>query len=614
MKIIKRLAKCIGEYKKDSIITPVLIAFEVMFECILPLITSSMINSIQSFAGGGSSGAESSDLIYVINNAISSLAGGDVLISIVYHGIILIVIAILSLICGGLAGKTVANASAGFGKNLRKEIYYNIQDFSFSNIDKFGASGLVTRLTTDVVNVQNAYMMFIRAGIRAPLMFIVSIIMSFRINKTISLISLGLMLLVALGAVFIFGKVMPIFNKVFKKYDKLNESVQENVKGMRVVKAYVREEYEKKKFAAASENIKNDFTKAEKYIALSNPLMSTTMYLLMLTIIFIGSLIIMNVINPLGDHMKIGEITALLTYSIQTLMSLMMLSMIFVMCTMAVESSKRIVEVLDEKSALRSPENALTTVKDGSVEFKGVSFKYFEKAKKNALANVDFRIESGETVGIIGGTGSSKTTLVQLIPRLYDATEGEVLVGGENVKKYDLNVLRDSVAMVLQKNLLFSGTIKDNLRWGNKDATEEDMTRACKMACIDSFVNALPDGLDTVTEQGGANFSGGQKQRLCIARALLKNPKIIILDDSTSAVDTKTDEGIRKSFREEIPSVTKIIIAQRISSVMYADKIIVLDEGKICGIGTHDELMESNGIYREVYSSQIKEDDKYEQQ
>ena len=508
----------------------------------------------------------------------------------------------------------MANASAGFGKNLRKEIYYNIQDFSFSNIDKFGASGLVTRLTTDVVNVQNAYMMFIRAGIRAPLMFIVSIIMSFRISKTISLISLGLMLLIALGAVFIFGKVIPIFNKVFKKYDKLNESVQENVKGMRVVKAYVREEYEKKKFAAASENIKNDFTKAEKYIALSNPLMSTAMYLLMLTIIFIGSLIIMNVINPLGDHMKIGEITALLTYSIQTLMSLMMLSMIFVMCTMAVESSKRIVEVLDEKSALKSPENALTTIKDGSVEFKGVSFKYFEKAKKNALANVDFRIESGETVGIIGGTGSSKTTLVQLIPRLYDATEGEVLVGGENVKKYDLNVLRDSVAMVLQKNLLFSGTIKDNLRWGNKDATEEDMMRACKMACIDSFVNALPDGLDTVTEQGGANFSGGQKQRLCIARALLKNPKIIILDDSTSAVDTKTDEGIRKSFREEIPSVTKIIIAQRISSVMYADKIIVLDEGKICGIGTHDELMENNAIYREVYSSQIKEDDKYEQQ
>lgn len=614
MKVIKRLAKCIGEYKKDSIITPVLIAFEVMFECILPLITSSMINSIQSFADGGSSGAESSDLIYAINNAISSLAGGDMLISIVYHGIILIVIAILSLICGGLAGKTVANASAGFGKNLRKEIYYNIQDFSFSNIDKFGASGLVTRLTTDVVNVQNAYMMFIRAGIRAPLMFIVSIIMSFRISKTISLISLGLMLLIALGAVFIFGKVIPIFNKVFKKYDKLNEYVQENVKGMRVVKAYVREEYEKKKFAAASENIKNDFTKAEKYIALSNPLMSTAMYLLMLTIIFIGSLIIMNVINPLGDHMKLGEITALLTYSIQTLMSLMMLSMIFVMCTMAVESSKRIVEVLDEKSALKSPENALTTIKDGSVEFKGVSFKYFENAKKNALANVDFKIESGETVGIIGGTGSSKTTLVQLIPRLYDATEGEVLVGGENVKKYDLNVLRDSVAMVLQKNLLFSGTIKDNLRWGNKDATEEDMTRACKMACIDSFVNALPDGLNTVTEQGGANFSGGQKQRLCIARALLKKPKIIILDDSTSAVDTKTDEEIRKSFREEIPSVTKIIIAQRISSVMYADKIIVLDEGKICGIGTHDELMENNAIYREVYSSQIKEDDKYEQQ
>lgn len=612
MKIIKRLAKCVGEYKKDSIITPILVAFEVVFECILPLITSSMINSIENFASGGSGNVESSDIIYGINNAISSIAGGNALLSIVYHGIFLIIIAILSLICGGLAGKTVANASAGFGKNMRKEIYYSIQDFSFANIDKFGASGLVTRLTTDVINVQNAYMMIIRAGIRAPLMFAVSIVMSFRISKTIALISLGAMLLVAVGAIFIFGKVIPIFNKVFKKYDKLNESVQENVKGMRVVKAYVREEFEKKKFATASENIRNDFTKAEKCIALSSPLMSTAMYILMLMTIFIGSLIILNVINPLGDHMKIGEITALLTYSIQTLMSLMMLSMIFVMCTIAVESSKRIVEVLEEKSELTGPENALKTIKDGSIEFKNVSFKYFEKAKKYALSNADFKIESGETVGIIGGTGSSKTTLVQLIPRLYDVTEGEVIVGGENVKNYDLTALRDSVAMVLQKNLLFSGTIRENLQWGNKDATEEEMMRACKMACIDTFVNSLQGGLDSVTEQGGANFSGGQKQRLCIARALLKNPKIIILDDSTSAVDTKTDEEIRRAFRNEIPSVTKIIIAQRISSVMYADKIIVLDEGKICGIGTHDDLMENNGIYREVYSSQIKEDDKNE--
>lgn len=606
MKIIKRLAKCVGEYKKDSILTPILIVFEVLLECVLPLVISSLINTIQGIVAGSVT-EDGSGIIYKIQTLLTSWAGGDSLNAIILHGVILIILAFLSLFCGAAAGKTVANASAGFAKNLRRDVYYNVQTFSFGNIDKFSAPGLVTRLTTDVNNVQNAYMMFIRIGVRSPLMLVISLVMSFQISTTISLISLGLMLVMVVAAALIFTKVMPIFNRVFKKYDKLNESVQENVKGMRVVKAYVREDYEKKKFASASADIRNDFTKAEKIIALANPVMMAIMYLVILSVIFVGSLIILNFINPMGDKMQIGEITSLLTYSMQTLMSLMSLSMIFVMCIMAVESAKRLYEVLEEKSTLSSPENAVKEVADGSVVFENVSFKYSEKAAKNALEGINLEIKSGETVGLIGGTGSAKTSLVQLIPRLYDATEGKVCVGGRDVKEYDLESLRDAVSMVLQKNLLFSGTIKENLKWGDENATDEQIERAARLACADGFVKSFPDGYDTYIEQGGTNVSGGQRQRLCIARALLKNPKIIILDDSTSAVDTRTDAEIRRAFKEEIPHITKIIIAQRIASVMDADKIIVMDGGRISDVGTHDELMERSRIYREVYTSQIKE-------
>ena len=606
MKIIKRLAKCVGEYKRDSIITPVLIVFEVLLECILPLVTSSLINTIQSISVD--SATESVGIIHWIEVTVGGWAGGDPLTSIVFHGVILIIIAFLSLFCGAMAGKTVANASAGFAKNLRRDVYYNVQTFSFANIDKFSAPGLVTRLTTDIINVQNAYMAIIRVGIRAPLMLAISLVMSFQISKTIAIISLCIMLGMVVGGVLIFGKVIPIFNKVFKKYDKLNESVQENVKGIRVVKAYVREDFEKEKFAKASADIKNDFTRAEKIIALANPLMSSAMHIVTLSVLFVGSLIILNVFHPLGDTLKLGEITSLLQYSMQSLFSLLMLSMIFVMITMAVESSKRIYEVLEEKSTLTSPEGALTEVKDGSVVFENVSFKYSSEAAVNALEGVDLTIKSGETVGILGGTGSSKTSLVQLIPRLYDATEGRVLVGGEDVRKYDLTVLRDAVSMVLQKNLLFSGTIKENLRWGKKDATDEEMVHAATLACADGFIRSFPNGYDTMISQGGTNVSGGQRQRLCIARALLKSPKILILDDSTSAVDTRTDAEIRRSFKEYIPEVTKFIIAQRIASVMDADKIIVMDGGKIVAVGKHEELMQTSQIYREVYFSQVKED------
>ncbi len=607
MKIIRRLSKCIREYKKDSILTPVLIVFEVLLECILPLFTSSLINTIEDFAGGA--GESGTGIIHGIQTFMYGLSDGDTLNCIIIHGILLLIIAFLSLFCGAMAGKTVASASAGFAKNLRKDVYYNVQTFSFANIDKFSAPGLVTRLTTDITNVQNAYMMFIRVGVRAPLMLVISLVMSFQISKSIALISLGLMFIMAVGCVFIFVKVIPIFNKVFKKYDKMNESVQENVKAMRVVKAYVREEYEKEKFAKSSGEIRNDFTRAEKIIAFANPLMMGMMYMVMLTVIFLGSLIIMNITHPLGDKIQIGEITSLLTYSMQSLAALMMLSMILVMCTMAVESSRRLYEVLEEKSTLTSPENAVKHVDDGSVVFDNVSFKYSDKAEKYALEGINLSIKSGETIGIIGGTGAAKTSLVQLIPRLYDVTEGRVLVGGRDVREYDLVVLRDSVSMVLQKNLLFSGTIKENLRWGNKDATDEELVHAAMLACADGFIRSFPDGYDTYIEQGGTNVSGGQRQRLCIARALLKNPKIIILDDSTSAVDTRTDAEIRKSFKEEIPHITKFIIAQRIASVMDADKIIVMDGGRISDIGTHEELMGRSRIYREVYDSQIKEEE-----
>ena len=606
MKIIKRLLKCVGEYKKDSIITPILIVFEVALECILPLVTSSMLNTIQKLSTAQPV-EKSTGIIHEIEVLIDGWVGGNTLHSIFVHGAILIMLALLSLLCGALAGKTVANASAGFAKNLRRDVYYNVQTFSFANIDKFSAPGLVTRLTTDVVNVQNAYMMIIRTGIRAPLMLTISLIMSFQISKTTSLIALGLIVLMVIGALFIFGKVTPIFNRVFKKYDKLNESVQENVKAMRVVKSYVREEYEKEKFGKASTEIRKDFTRAEKIIALAGPMMASVMHLVTLSVIFVGSLIVMGEVTAFGDHLEVGEITSLIQYAMQSLISLMMLSLILVMVIMAVESSKRIYAVLEEKSDLTSPENALTEVPDGSVVFENVSFKYSAEAERNALEGIDLTIKSGETVGIIGGTGSSKTSLVQLIPRLYDATEGRVLVGGHDVKEYDLAVLRDAVSMVLQKNLLFSGTIKENLRWGKKDATDEEVVRAARLAMADEFVRNRPDGYDTHIEQGGANVSGGQRQRLCIARALLKSPKILILDDSTSAVDTKTDAAIRASLRTAIPHVTKFIIAQRIASVMDADKIIVLDGGRVSDVGTHEELLERSEIYREVYTSQTEE-------
>jgi ATP-binding cassette subfamily B protein len=581
--------------------------FEVLFECVLPLVISSLINTLKSFSAA--TAETSSGIIGDINRMITSWAGGDTMTSIIYHGLILLLLATLSLICGGLAGKTVAVASSGFGKNLRKDLYYSIQDFSFANIDKFSASSLVTRLTTDVTNVQNAYMMIIRIGIRAPLMFAISLILSFRISTTVSLISLALVLVLLSFGLLIITKAIPIFNKVFKKYDKMNESVEENVKGMRVVKAYVREEHEKKKFSAASEDIKKGLMRAEKIIALANPLMMTIMYLTMLSVVFVGSLIVMDYAHPFGDYIDIGEITSLITYAMQALASLMMVSMILVMCSMAVESGRRIYEVLEEKSTLMNRENALTEVKSGDVVFENVSFKYSEKAEKNALEGINLTIKSGETVGILGGTGSAKTTLVQLVPRLYDATEGRVLVGGEDVRKYDLTALRNAVSMVLQKNLLFSGTIKDNLRWGNPDADDDKIKRACALACADSFIESFPDKYDTKIEQGGTNVSGGQRQRLCIARALLKNPKIIIMDDSTSAVDTKTDAQIRKAFAENIPDITKIVIAQRISSVQNADKIVVMDGGGINAVGTHAELLRDNPIYREVYYSQNKEEE-----
>ena len=604
--MIKRLGQCIREYKRDTILTPLFMVVEVFLECFLPLVASSMINSLQSLVE--EIGVQSSGIIGAINGFIMGLAEGDLILGIIYHGIFLIIIALVSLGCGAMAGKTVANASAGFAKNLRHDMFKRVQGFSFANIDKFSSNSLVTRLTTDVTNVQNAFMMLIRTGIRAPLMFIVSVIMSFQISKTLALISLGMIIIMMTCALFIFSKVIPIFNRVFKKYDKLNESVQENVKGMRVVKAYVREDYEKVKFGKASSNIKDDFTLAEKIIAFSEPVMRSVMYVNMLMIVFLGSLMALGEFNPLGDTMQVGEITSLLTYGMQSLSSMMMLSMIFVMCTMAIESARRIYEVLNEDSTIVNPQNPIYEVPSGDIEFKDVSFKYSKNAKRRALGDINLSIKSGETIGILGGTGSSKTTLIQLIPRLYDATQGEVYVGGNNVKDYDLDTLRNAVSVVLQKNLLFSGTIKENLRWGDEKATDEEIKRACKLACADSFIESFPDGYDTFIEQGGSNVSGGQKQRLCIARALLKKPKILILDDSTSAVDMKTDAMIRKAFREEIPNTTKIIIAQRVASVEDADKIIILDGGKVNAVGTHKELLENNAIYQEVYLSQNKEE------
>ena len=577
--MIKTLSKSIREFKKPAILTPILVVGEVVLECIIPFVIANLVNEMQ--AG----------------------CGMDV---IVQYGLQLIIMAVLSLILGVAAGNTCATASTGFARNLRQDMFYHIQDYSFENIDKFSVSSLVTRMTTDVMNVQMSFMMIIRVATRGPLMLIFSFIMGFAMGGRLALIFLVTIPLLGVGLVLVIRKATPIFRRVFRKYDALNDSVQENVQAMRVVKSYVRGDYEKKKFGVAAEDVCKDFTRAERIMAINNPMMQFCVYAGMVFVLSFGSY---AVISSQGLEANVGQMSAIITYSFQILMSLMMLSMVFVIITMSMESAERIVEVLQEQSSLTSPENAVKEVKDGSIDFDGVSYKYSRTAERNALEHVDLHIRSGELIGILGGTGSSKTTLVQLIPRLYDVTEGAVRVGGVDVRNYDLEVLRDNVAMVLQKNVLFSGTIKDNLRWGNPNATDEEMYEACRLAQADEFIQQFPDKYDTWIEQGGSNVSGGQKQRLCIARALLKKPKVLILDDSTSAVDTHTDALIRQGFREFIPDTTKIIIAQRVASVEDADRIIVMEGGRISAIGTHEELLKSNEIYREVYTSQTKAGD-----
>ena len=559
--IVKTLARSIREYKKTSILTPLLVTVEVVMECAIPFVIANLVNQMQAGC--------SMDVI-------------------VRYGTALLVMAVISLIFGGAAGATCANASAGFARNLRKDMFYKIQDYSFENIDKFSVSSLVTRLTTDISNVQMAYMMIIRVAVRCPLMLVFSFAMGFIMGGRLAMIFLFTIPLLLIGLLLVIRAATPLFRRVFRKYDALNDSVQENVQAMRVVKSYVREDYEKKKFAAAAENVQRDFTKAERIMALNGPMMQFCVYAGMVFVMSYGSY---TVITSMGLDLNVGQMSSMLTYSFQILMSLMMLSMVFTMITMSQESAERIVEVLSEESTLTSPANALTEVKDGSVDFDHVSFKYSKKAERNALSDIDLHIKSGEVIGILGGTGSSKSSLIQLIPRLYDVTEGSVKVGGVDVRKYDLETLRNQVAVVLQKNVLFSGTIKDNLRWGNPNATDAEMEEACRLAQADEFIQQFPQKYDTWIEQGGSNVSGGQKQRLCIARALLKKPKILILDDSTSAVDTRTDALIRQGFREFIPETTKIIIAQRVASVQDADRIIMMEGGRITAIGSHDELM-----------------------
>lgn len=576
MNIIRVLKKSIREYKRDSILTPILVAFEALVECIIPLMVANLVNKMQNGC----------DLSVILK-----------------YGVILIIMACFSLLFGALAGITAANASAGFGKNLRKDLFMAVQNFSFENIDRFSASSLVTRMTTDVTNVQMAYMMIIRTVVRAPLMLIFSLVMGFIMGGPLAFIFLFTIPVLGIGLGLVIKKTMPLFRKVFKKYDNLNNSVQENINGIRVVKSFVREDFEMKKFNEAAEDVCADFTKAEKILALNNPMMQFCLYVVMIFILTFGSYL---VVNFGGAIIQVGQLSSLLTYSFQILMSLMMLSMIFVMVTISIESCERIVAVLEEKRTISNPENPIYEVNDGSIDFNNVSFKYSKRADRYALENINLHIKSGQTIGILGGTGSSKTSLVNLISRLYDVTEGEVKVGGVNVKDYDLVTLRDAVSVVLQKNVLFSGSIKENLRWGNKDATDEEIEEACHLACADEFIEQFPDKYDTHIEQGGTNVSGGQKQRLCIARALLKKPKILILDDSTSAVDTKTDAIIRAGFKKFIPETTKIIIAQRVSSVQDADQIIIMNNGSIEAVGTHDELLASNPIYQEVYYSQNK--------
>lgn len=572
--MIKTLAKSIREYKKPSILAPVFVTGEVIMECIIPFVIANLVNEIKA-------GISMSKLLS--------------------YGGLLVLMAGLSLAFGALAGAACSTASCGFARNLRKDMFYKIQGYSFENIDKFSVSSLVTRLTTDITNVQMAYMMIIRTAVRSPLMLIFSFIMGFVMGGKMAWIFLVIIPFLGVGLFFIIRKTMPLFRRVFRKYDALNASIQENIRGMRVVKAYVREDYEKKKFNFAAEDLQKDFTHAERIMALNNPLMQFCTYIIMIFVMSFGSY---TVITTQGLDLDVGQMSSMLTYGFQILMSLMMLSMIFVMITMSLESAERIVEVLSEESTLQNPENPVMEVKDGSIDFNHVNFKYSKAASRMALSDIDLHIKSGEIIGVLGGTGSSKTTLIQLIPRLYDVTEGSVQVGGVDVRNYDLETLRNQVAVVLQKNELFSGTIKENLRWGNPNATDEELEEACRLSQADEFIQQFPMKYDTHIEQGGSNVSGGQKQRLCIARALLKKPKILILDDSTSAVDTRTDALIRAGFREFIPETTKIIIAQRVASVQDADRILLMNNGAIEAIGSHEELMENSPVYREIYTSQ----------
>lgn len=577
--MVKTLLKSVREYKKDSIKTPFIVTGEVILECIIPFVVAKFINKLQ--------------------------AGLITKNDIIYYGSILFVMGCMSLFFGSWAGITCSRASAGFAKNLRHDLFESVQGFSFSNIDKFSASSLVTRMTTDITNVQMAYMMIIRIAIRAPLMVIFSFTLAYMMGGKLALIFLFTIPFLGIGLALVIKHALPIFRSVFHKYDNLNASVQENINGIRVVKSFVREDFEFTKFHKAAEDVRKDFTKAELILAFNMPLMQFCLYLVMVFTLSFGSYL---VISSHATSLNVGQLSSILTYSVQILIALMMLSMVFVMITIAFESAERIVEVLNEKSTLTNPEKPLYEVPNGDITFKNVSFKYSAKADRNALENINLHIKSGQTIGILGGTGSSKTSLIQLISRLYDATEGEVLVGGNNVKKYDLVTLRDQVAVVLQKNELFSGTIAENLRWGNKNASDEELKVACQLACADEFIELMPDKYETHIEQGGSNVSGGQKQRLCIARALLKNPKVLILDDSTSAVDTKTDAKIREGFKKFIPATTKIIIAQRISSVQDADQIVIMSKGTISDIGTHEELLARNAIYQETYYSQNKKD------
>ena len=574
MQMIKKLLESVREFRKPTVITFILMVFEVFIEVLIPFITADLVNAIKA---------------------------GAALDSVVKTGLILVGMAFLSLACGSLGGFTCSRASAGFAKNLRHDVFARVQGFSFENIDRFSTASLVTRLTTDIQNVQFAYMMLIRTAIRAPLMFLFAIVMAFIMGGSLALTFVVVVPLLGFGMYLIARRAMPAFRAVFRKYDKLNESIEENVRAMRVVKSFAREGYEKQKFAAASGNICADFTHAERIVALNSPLMQLCLYFNMIFILSVGSKLI---VTSGGSYIDVGQISAMLTYGFQILMSLMMISMIYVILTMSAESAARIGEVLCEESTLKNPEKPVYDIPDGSVDFDHVSFKYSLSAKKYALSDIDLHIASGMTVGILGGTGSSKSTLIQLISRLYDVTEGCVRVGGRDVREYDLDSLRSAVAVVLQKNLLFSGTIKENLRWGDPDATDEEMIAACKLAQADDFIRSFPDGYDTYIEQGGTNVSGGQKQRLCIARALLKKPRILILDDSTSAVDTRTDALIRAGFKSFIPETTKIIIAQRVASVQDADLIIVMDNGTIADMGRHDELYARSPIYREVYQQQ----------